>query len=124
MFECLNCCSFPKKGLTDVSLPEGKTEGTHFDKKKVLEIGLKMAVVSIFIGYCFNQIYVGLVLEIRCFPMVSYKQKSSSTQSAHVNFAEERKYLPCCNIRSPSNKDVELSAGGGKESCLCLVGQR
>lgn len=34
------------------------------------------------------------------------------TQSSRVNFAEERKYLPCSNIwsRAP-DKDLKLSAG-------------
>lgn len=68
-----NCCTFPLKGLTGVCLPEGKTEGTHLDKEKVLTNGLNMAAAQVYIsiGYYFNQIYVGLVLETGRFPLGS-----------------------------------------------------
>lgn len=109
---------FPSEGLDWCLSSRGQNRRNSFGQRKGSTNGLNTAAAQVYIsiGYYFNQIYVGLVLEIRRFPLVLCKQRSPSTQSAHVNFGEERKCLPCCNIRSPKPPPTRMS------NCLRLCG--
>lgn len=92
--------------------------------KKRFYNGLNMAAaqVSISIGYYFNHIYVGLVLEICRFPLVSCMQGSTRqnqltrTLQNNGNVCRAAKF----HFPNPTDKDLELSAGEG--SCLRLCG--